>query len=378
MKGIMVLFHCESNTGYAIGRLEPIFFQMALSLVGGDTAKIHFAYPAMDKGPSNTLPPEFNQYVVIDTKSQDPKHLDHIEQYVRAHNIEMLFGFDQPVSLPSYKYLRRGGVKKFISYWGAPMSSLFGPLKLALKKLEVSLQRNGPDLYIFESQGMAETAVYGRGIPARKVRVVYLSVDTEKFRPNATDANYVYDAFAIPKHRRIFFYSGHMEERKGVWVIMKTANYLAENRQNDDWHFLLTGNQPGEEKWLIDLLTPTARKHVTFGGYRNDIPRLHHGCLAGVIASSGWDSLTCSALEMQSSGLPLLISDLPGISESVCVGYSGYTFPSGSEVALGELAERLLDDDRLAKELSMNARNHALANFSISTQINNLLTVITA
>jgi len=52
-----------------------------------------------------------------------------------------------------------------------------------------------------------------------------------------------------------------------------------------------------------------------FGGYRSDLDLLQRGCYAGVIASTGWDSFARSGLEMQASGLPVLVSDLRGLRE---------------------------------------------------------------
>src|SRR5690606_27287462 len=146
--------------------------------------------------------------------------------------------FDQPVSRPIYRHFRRAGVRRFISYWGAPMSSIFGPAKLMLKRIEVALRRHGPDHYIFESHGMAETAIRGRGIPARKTSVVYLGVDAQRFRPTQEQQSYVHEQLGIPTTRRVLVYSGHMEERKGVAVIIRAANRLAESRA-DDWQSLI-------------------------------------------------------------------------------------------------------------------------------------------
>lgn len=376
MNAIMVLFHCESNTGYAIGRLEPVFFEMAMQLCNQDSSKIHFAYPSMQQGSPKTLPAGFDQFLAIDSTRDDPEHGTLIEQYIRDHQIDVLFGFDQPVSLPTYKSFRKGGIKHFLSYWGAPMSSIFGPLKRALKRIEVALHRDGPDIYIFESQGMADTAIKGRGIPAQKTRVVYLGVDTNEFHPDTGDAHYVYAQFDIPQERHIFFYSGHMEERKGVWVIMNAANQLASQREVDDWHILLLGNQPGEEQWLLDMLTPEAKAHVTFGGYRDDISRLHRGCYAGVIASSGWDSLTCSSLEMQASGLPLIASNLPGLREAVAPELSSFLFTPGDASELCVRIENLLDSPNKRASAARIVTNRITSRFNKQIQVECLVEAV--
>jgi glycosyltransferase involved in cell wall biosynthesis len=311
MKSILIAYHCASRTGYAIGRLEPLFFEMALRLCDGDAARIHISYSSMDDGPSPGLPADFSQYLVFDPATADPQECQRVQRYIEQHSIDTVFGFDQPTSRPLYKYLRKGGVKNFISYWGAPISSIWGPFRRLLKRIDVLLQPHGPDFYIFESQGMADTAVLGRGIAARRVGVAYLSVDTDRFAPVHDDRHIVYDTFGIAPQRKVFFYSGHMEERKGVHVLIDAARVLVEQHGRRDFQLLILGNRNGEERAFEQRLQGEHAAHVTFGGYRDDIPVLHRGCYAGLIGSTGWDSLTCSALEMAASGLPLLVSDLP-------------------------------------------------------------------
>jgi glycosyltransferase involved in cell wall biosynthesis len=377
MKSILVLLHCESNTGYAIAPLEATFYRMALTLCGQDAGRIHFGYPSMARGPTDTLPADFRQYLIVDTRSEDPAHWREVGDYIQRHDIDTVFGFDQPVSRPIYRHLRRAGVRHFIAYWGAPMSSVFGPVKRLLKRIDVLLRRHGPDHYIFESQGMADTAVLGRGIRRARTSVIFQGVDTERFQPVPADENYVYEQLQIPAHRRIFFYAGHMEPRKGVAVIMRAANRMAE-RPADDWQIVLFGNQPGQESSYLQMLTPAARAHVLFGGYRHDLPRIQRGCHAAVIASTGWDSFPRSGVEMQSSGLPLLASGLPGLREIAEHGKTGFVFRPGDDAELAEFMARLLDEPGLREQLSRQARTRALDLLSLDAQLAGLVTTVKA
>lgn len=376
MRSILILFHCESNTGYAIGPLEKTFLEMALVLSSQHSSRVHFAYPSMAKGPSSTLPTEFRNYTVIDTRNSDRKHWRATERYIRDHEIDTIFGFDQPVHLPVFRYFRQAGVKRFISYWGAPMSSLnLWPVRL-LKQVEVLCRPSGPDHYIFESNGMAELAVKGRGIPRSRTSVVHLGVDVERFKPDVADAQYVYEAIEIPRERRVFYYSGHMEERKGVAVIMRAANYLAEERRAKDWHILLCGNKGEESRPLEALLTERARAYVTFGGYRSDTHRLQRGCYAALIASTGWDSFPRSGLEMQASGLPILVSNLIGLREVVEDDVSGYLFEPGDSVALASAMERLLNDPVNRDRLATQARKRVMEKFTLKRQLDELISEV--
>jgi len=349
---------------------------MAEELSNRDQSRIYFAYPSMARGPSRTLPSDFNQYYAIDAATSDVRQCRNFEQFLRERRIDIVFGFDQPVARPLYRYMRRAGVRHFFSYWGAPMSSLFGPIKRTLKRIEVALRIHGPDHYIFESQGMADFAVLGRGIPRSRTSVVYTGVDTDQWRPDRADSEHAYREFMIPRSRRLFFYSGHMEERKGLPMIMNAANRLAMTRAADDWHLLLCGNRDGQELRYIQTLLPRARERVTFGGYRSDLPRLQRSCYAGLIASTGWDSLPRSGLEMQASGLPVIVSNLPGIREVVEDGVSGLVVPVDNEEPVVRAMNTLLDDSLLRERLAAEARRRALAQFSISTQLRNLVTVV--
>jgi glycosyltransferase involved in cell wall biosynthesis len=376
VKSILVAFHCASNTGYAIGSLEQLFYNMALNLCADDASRIHFAYPSMLSGPSPTVPENFNQYLIVDMASASAA--DHVRAaaYVHKHDIDTLFGFDQPVSRPIYKHLRSAGIRHFVSYWGAPMSSANGLLRRTVKQMEVALRRHGPDDYIFESYGMAQTAILGRGIRARRTSVIYLGTDAVRFRPDVADARYVYEQLPVPAGRRIFIYTGHMEPRKGIAVIMSAANRIAARRTADDWQIALFGNKNGEELPYLRMLTAQTRPHVIFGGYRADLPLLHRGCYAGIIASTGWDSLTMSSMEMQSSGLPLLISDLPGLRETIEHKVTGWLLPAGDVDALANAMERLLADPRCRDALSAQARARVETAFTSEIQLQKLTQLV--
>ena len=311
------------------------------------------------------------------THQQKKSELLEIEKYVKKNNIDVVFGFDQPVSRPSYKYLRRGGVKIIISYWGAPMSSINTGLKLKLKQLQVALTPNSPDHYIFESEAMAQSAYLGRGIPKNKVSIVYLGVNTEKFKPANTENFYSHDTFNIVKDRRILFYSGHMETRKGVGVLVNAAKHLYNHHNKRDFHFLILGNKGNEDKQYLEMLADDgARDHVTFGGYRNDIEKIMPSCYLGIIASTGWDSFTMSSLEMAASGLPLLVSNLQGLAETIDEGKTGYSFEPGNHIELSELIISMLNDYESRNFMGQNARKRILSKFTVQIQIERLVTLV--
>jgi glycosyltransferase involved in cell wall biosynthesis len=374
--GILVFFHCRSNTGYAIGRLETVFFEMAQRLTC-DIQKIHLGYLSLAGGIPTFVEKGFENIIEFDSADSKRKSLDAIHKYICENKIEVAFGFDQPVWRPAYPVMRKAGIRTFVSYWGAPMSSINKGFKLFLKRMEVKLTRNKPDHFIFESKAMADAAVYGRGIEPHCVSVVPTGVDTEKFKPVLGNDNYLYQTFKIPTNRKIIFYSGHMEERKGVHVIIEAANELIRVRKRNDVHFLFLGNRDGQEQRFAHRYSGTETENfITFGGYRDDVSLILPSCYVGVIASTGWDSFPMSSLEMASCGLPVIASKLQGIVETLENGKTGHLIEPGDHVDLADKIESLLDNPRLQKKLGSAARELVLKKFSRKTQIENLFETV--
>lgn len=376
MPGILVFFHCGSNAGYAIQRHEFTFSQMAYNLTA-DWNNVHFGYPSLEKGRSLTIPDQLTNIVKIDPLSDDKNDIDYIKEYINRNNIQIAFGFDQPVNSALYRHLRSAGVKYIYSYWGAPMSSLSSGIQLLLKKIEVRMYRNRPDAFIFQSHGMKLTATHGRGIPERQCHVVTSGIDTEKFKPDLTQTWYAHDTFNIPRERKIVYYSGHMEHRKGVHVIVKSAAHLINTLNRSDLHFIFFGNKQGQESAFHPLYKGTkAESHITFGGYRHDLFKIIPCCQVGCLATTGWDSFPISTLEITSSGIPLIVSDLPGVRETVIPNETGFRFTAGDFVMLAERIMQICDDDELRMKLGQGARKRVESFFKREMQIENLTKLI--
>lgn len=377
MKAILLMFHVEAGTAYAIESLRKTFINMAKELV--DVDDIHVSFTKAEEGNPSHSYELMRNVIAFDPATKDKQQLNFIKSYINKYDISLVFGFDQPVWQLSYRYIRSGGVKAIISYQGAPMSSINSGVKLLLKKLQVLLTPASPDHYIFESGAMAETAFRGRGISKNNVSIVPLGVDISKFKPISDDPGYVYRVFKIPESQKIIYYSGHMEKRKGVSVLLEAAKYLYEEKGRRDFHFLILGNKNGEEISLLEMLKGSrALEHITFGGYRGDVHKILPGCYLGAIASTGWDSFTMSSLEISACGLPLLVSQLQGLVETIDEGKTGYSFEPGNYEVLASYIIMLLDNPDLRVELGKSAVQRTRSKFTRERQVESLVNVVRA
>lgn len=369
-KGILIVFHTSSNAGYAMTALEKTFFSVC-SAITGDPLQVHFSFTDISSGKPKSLPEGFDRF--IELNYHDNGTYEHTKTYIEKNNIKYVLCFDVQPRAKLCGFLRRCGIEKIVSYWGSTISSKNSPIKLLLKKIDVRLSRSKPDLFIFESEAMRELAVEGRGINANHTVVIPTGVDTSRFKPNPESFNYVRSEFGIPSNSMIAFYSGHMEERKGVKVIVEAAIYLSQHRPDIQLYFLICGNRPGEEFEFKKLLANTpARDRVIFGGYRTDLPLIMPGCSIGIVASTGWDSFPMSTLEMAASGLPIVVSRLQGLVETLDDGVTGYTFEPGNSFALSEKILQIIDRSDRSEEFSKNALTRINNHFTLKIQSDRL------
>jgi glycosyltransferase involved in cell wall biosynthesis len=371
----LFLLHLGSNAGYAISPLETLFYEVGKDIAGGDAMRVHFGYCRLDGGHPRALPPDFGNVIAFDFSDTTPGNLRRLAAYVERHGIRLAVIFDiQPVH-PLFRALRGAGVTTVLGYWGASISSRMPAWKLALKRLQMATSRSKVDGLIFESQAMADLAVYGRGVRRDMIDVVPLGVDIARFHPERSD--YAHRTLAIPTDRRIVVYAGHMEPRKGVRTLVEAAIELLHERGRSDVSFLLCGNTGDQSHEYERMYAGLGiAEWIRFGGYRRDLAELYRSCFCGVIPSTGWDSFTFASVEMAATGLPIVASRLQGLPEAVLNGQTGLLFEPGNAQALADCLETLLDRPEVAAEYGRRGRERCERELNRDVQRERFLAVV--
>jgi glycosyltransferase involved in cell wall biosynthesis len=369
----LIVIPNSRHAGFAITSLVDTFSRACESLLG-TSGRLSVVYGDPREEATDAVQADLNGFPLLRPSSADVSRLS---KAIRHHGIDLVLGLDLPSVSPIYSAFRAAGVATIVSYLGAPVSSINSGLRLMAKRAEILLRGRGPDHFVFETEAMRSTGTHGRGLPLERTSVVLLGADLARFHPDASDAFYAHDALGIPRERRLVFYSGHFEPRKGVAVLMQAAGVIANDMVRRDVHFVLLGNREGEAAPFQRMVEGTpAAGQVTFGGYRSDVPRLHRSCAVGAIGSTGWDSMTMSSVEMQASGLPLLVSRLQGLPESIEDGVTGYTFAVGNGAELAERILELVDDEPKRLRMAAAARARAERLLSRDRQVSQLSVIL--
>jgi glycosyltransferase involved in cell wall biosynthesis len=134
------------------------------------------------------------------------------------------------------------------------------------------------------------------------------------------------------------------------------------------WELDLIGDGPlmGEVQALAATLGLAER--VRFLGQRKDVDRILAEAHAFLLVSN-WEGFPLSILEAMRAGLPVVASDVGGISESVRDGETGYVVPRGAVELLRDRIERLLVDPGLRASLGARGRASYERDFTLERMV---------
>lgn len=144
-------------------------------------------------------------------------------------------------------------------------------------------------------------------------------------------------------------YVGSISRHKGVHVLLEAFARL----EREDVHLHVHGSresQPGFSEALVDgIHDPRVTFHGAFAPV--ELGRVLAALDVLVVPSLWYENTPFSVLEALHAGVPVVASDLGGISEIVVPGESGMLFPAGDAKALAAVLARIADDP--ARELAL-------------------------
>ena len=144
--------------------------------------------------------------------------------------------------------------------------------------------------------------------------------------------------------------------------------------RKQNWELDCIGSGPllPEIRTLAGALGLDDRIH--FHGYTEDVtPHLLEADIFVLV--SNWEGLPCAILEAMQIGLPIIASDVGGISEAVVHGENGFLVPRGSRTALRKQLRRLMRDPVLRNDMGIAGRKKYEQSFTFTKMAEKTLAV---
>lgn len=139
------------------------------------------------------------------------------------------------------------------------------------------------------------------------------------------------------------------------------------NSQND-YTFSLVGDGELLEKTRNLCFQLNIEEKVRFLGSRQDVPELLAGADVFVLTSN-WEGLPRSIIEAMRAELPVIASDVGGVSELVEEGVTGYLVPRGDAETLRARLEILIDNPELRQQMGMAGYERFIEKFTFDRML---------
>jgi len=162
--------------------------------------------------------------------------------------------------------------------------------------------------------------------------------------------------YAIKNEKIKVGVTGRISLQKAPWVFAEIAQKINANR--DDVDFIWVG---GGEKEDVDNLE-SAGVHVTGMLDRSEVLKLVP-TLDIFFQTSAYEGLSLALLEAQASGIPAVVTKIPGNDEVVQHGQTGFVGRTEDELIEG--LEILLDSEEKRIEMGRQAKQYTKTNFSL-------------
>jgi 1,4-alpha-glucan branching enzyme len=203
-----------------------------------------------------------------------------------------------------------------------------------------------------------------RAMGVSNVTVIPNGIDVEQFRPGTTSGTTV-----------TLFSVSRLVPRKNIHVLIAAVEQLV--KEGAELSLVIAGTGPERER--IERLAQQSAGSVRFVGFIDEARKRQLLSEADVFVQlSTREGLSIATLEALASGVPCLVSDLPGVREPITPGHTGWYVddPENVQSVVAALRGVLAHRSRLA-EMRQACRAVALERYSLDRMCEAYWTVFT-
>src|SRR5438094_5494528 len=184
-----------------------------------------------------------------------------------------------------------------------------------------------------------------------KIRVIPNGVEVSRFK---RDGPPHLIPTGVSENRKVILFVGRIVREKGIFTLLEALDELRNRGKNVSLVFV--GEGPLKEDLAKEILWRKLSDRVKLAGFVGEkkLVSLYNSSDAFVLPSH-YEPFGMVALEAMASRIPVVVSDVGGLSEIIEDGITGVKVPASDPRALAEGILRVLDNRELSERLKENA-----------------------
>ncbi|WP_339732153.1 glycosyltransferase [uncultured Gimesia sp.] len=207
------------------------------------------------------------------------------------------------------------------------------------------------DLNICVSESVAKFSVRQGKLAESKVTVIPNGVDFELFSTaEALDLS----PWDIPSDAKVVLFVGRLDPQKAPGDLLTAFGRFAE--QASDFHLLFVGEGPLKAELRESARQLPCADRVHFAGWQSEVPQLMRAATCLVLPSL-WEGMPNVVLEAMASGLPVISTDVDGVSELIQPGEQGTLVAQGSPAEIQQALQSLATQPTLSSRMAGSAQS---------------------
>jgi len=200
-----------------------------------------------------------------------------------------------------------------------------------------------------------------------KMVLLYNGID---YTPYLLQSKDIRNEIPEAKGRILIGMIGRVNHWKGQTYFLEMAKELT--RQYQNIHFLIVGDAyPGTEHFVTELLEKIEflglEGHITYLGYREDIPAILRSLDIFVLPSVQPDPLPTVILEAMASSKPVVATNHGGACEMIIPNQTGYLIPWDNVEVGAQFIGKLVSEEDQREEMGEKGKERVLDKFSQET-----------
>ncbi len=222
-----------------------------------------------------------------------------------------------------------------------------------------------------------------------RITVIHRGTDLSAFTPSAVAPARVESlrrAWGVAPHERVVLLAARLTAWKGQRVLIEAAAHLRDFGLTD-FAVVLAGDPQGRTAYERELDALIQARDLTGlvrrVGHCSDMPAAFRAACVVAVPSVEPEAFGRSAVEAQALGIPVVVSDLGAVPETVLAPpdaepaqRTGWRVPPGDAEALAQALKEALSLGASARDaLARRAQGHVEANFSLDRMIEGTLAV---